>query len=159
LNDFYVIDALALARELFPGLGRYNLGNVARSLGIDTASEHRAMADVRMTLSVFKKELDVLTGKKITKLKEIAKRTPKKKIRVHKVKDYKISIIEKAIKEQKKLNITYKSKWSDERTERVITPRKLEEGYEKGYLIAFCHMRNADRVFLVEGIEDIRNVS
>ena len=63
LKNYHIVDALKLARRLFPGLVSYSLGNVARSLGIRPLREHRAIADASMTLQIFQKELAVITQK------------------------------------------------------------------------------------------------
>jgi len=48
-----VICALAMARRAFPGLASYRLVDVANWLGAPADEAHRALADCRMTLSVF----------------------------------------------------------------------------------------------------------
>jgi len=151
LNDYAVVDALVLARRLFPGIGRYNLANVARSLGIRSSSrEHRAMSDANMTLRIFQKELDILLSYGARSVEDIARvRGPAP---VKTVKDYRHRLIEKAIREQKKLNITYRSIWSNRITKRTITPKEIQRGYDKSYVIAHCHTKGAERNFRLDGI-------
>jgi DNA polymerase III epsilon subunit family exonuclease len=72
LDEYHVIDALSLARRLFPGVGRYNLGSVARALGISTEGEHRAMADAMITLKIFRMELEALEAAGVTTIENIA---------------------------------------------------------------------------------------
>ena len=151
LKDYFIIDALALARKSFPEAGRYNLGLLARYLGIESSVEHRALADATMTWKVFKKELDIITSMGTTDLEDIvysrAKATMPKR-----VKDYKIKLIEDAIREQKKLNITYRSSWNNKITRRLITPKQMQLGYDRSYVSAFCYLRNEERVFRIDGI-------
>jgi len=157
LKDYYVVDALTLARRLFRGIGRYNLGNVAMSLGIDSEGEHRALADVMMTLGVFKKELAILKLEGVDTIADIAY-TPsgrKQKSSALKVKDYRIKLIEEAIREEKRLNIVYRSVWNDSVSKRVITPKELRSGYDRSYVIAHCHLKNEERNFRVDGILEI----
>ena len=72
LKNYFVIDALALARRFFPDAGRYSLGVLARYLGIETPSQHRALADASMTWKVFEKELSIITAEGIEYVKDIA---------------------------------------------------------------------------------------
>lgn len=160
LKDYHVIDALVLARRLFPDLGRYNLGSVAGALGIAHASEHRAMADAVMTWKVFKKELEVLKENGVLDIREIAyTRTPRKaRPSLLKVSDYRIRLVKEAIREQKKLNIIYRSVWNDSVTERVITPKELKSGYDRSYVIAHCHLKDEERNFRIDGILEAKMI-
>lgn len=97
LNDYFVIDALALARKFFPGAGRYSLGIFARHLGIESGVEHRALADAWMTLKVFEKMLGVIALEGIERVEDIAYR---------RVRDYKPVMVEDAIREQKAFHHT-----------------------------------------------------
>lgn len=155
LDDYYVIDALSLARKLFAGMGRYNLGAVSESLGIRTGGEHRALADAVMTLGVFRKELHMLSAEGVKKVADIAYTRTKKAGIVKKVKDYKTKLIEEAIREQKKLNIIYRSSWNNAVTERVVLPKAMKEGYDRSYVIAHCCLKNEERTFRLDGIINI----
>lgn len=152
LNDYLVIDALALARRFFPQAGRYNLGVVSRHLNIETPEEHRALADACTTCKVFEKELAIVTSEGIEDVEAIA--YSRKGIEVKKVKDYKTSLIQNAIRDQKKLNITYRSSWNNEVTKRVITPVQIQNTYDRSYVVAFCHLKNAERNFRIDCIVD-----
>lgn len=158
IRDYFVIDALRLARRLFNGLARYNLGHVSESLGIKISQEHRALADATMTWKVFKKELMLLSREGVEKVEEVAYVKTKNKTPVRKVKDYKLAVIEEAIRQQKKLNITYKSAWTNAVTKRIVTPKEIQEGYDKSYLIAYCHLKNAERNFRVDCITGLKVV-
>ena len=59
-EDAVVIDTLRMARVLLPNLGRYPLWFVAKSLGLDGAQKHRAMADVELTFGIFEKLVKLL---------------------------------------------------------------------------------------------------
>ena len=157
LKNYYVVDALVLARRLFHGIGRYNLGNVSRSLGLDPEGEHRALADVMMTLGVFKKELVLLKSEGVDTVADIAytPRGSKTKPAALKVKDYRIKLIEEAIREERRLSIVYRSVWNDSVTKRVITPKEIRSGYDRSYVIAHCHLKDEERNFRVDGIVDI----
>ena len=152
LNDYYIIDALRLARRLFPAMGRYNLGHVSESLGASSTGEHRALADAMMTWKVFEKELNLLIAEGVKSVEEIAAAQSRKPASIKTVKDYKLKLIEDAIRTQKKLNITYQSVWNNRVTKRVITPKEIQRGYDKSYVIAHCHLKNDERNFRLDCI-------
>ena len=158
LAGYYIIDALRLARRLFVGLDRYNLGHVSEHLGISSSQEHRAMSDAEMTRKLFNKELQILRAEGVSSVEEIAftRRDPAQKIKT--TKDYKIVMIEAAICAGKKMDIYYKSAWSGAATRRIVTPKEIREGYDKSYLIAYCHEKNGDRNFRIDCITDLKVV-
>lgn len=157
LDDYRVIDALALARRLFPHIGRYNLANVASSLGISASQRHRAMSDTIMTLGIFKKELDILRAQGARTIDDIFALGRRKADRGREVvKDYKIKLIEEAIRDEKRLHITYYSSWNNRTTKRVVTPKEIQKGFDTSYLIAHCHLRDEERNFKLEGILDAK---
>lgn len=152
LNEYYIIDALRLARRLFPGIGRYNLGSVAQALGISPEGEHRALADAVITWKVFEIELEALRSEGIRAVEDIGGVSARAKPSIAAVKDYKLALIEAAIREQKKLNIVYRSSWNDKVTERTITPKRIHRGYDRFYVVAQCHLKNAERNFRLDCI-------
>lgn len=158
LADYLIIDALALARKLFRNVSRYNLGVVSESLGVRSDEEHRAMADAIMTMKVFKKELKLLAAEGVENVEDILYTRSRTSAPAKKVKDYRLKLIEDAIREEKQLNITYRSAWSNTVTNRVVTPVQLQKGYDKSYLVAYCHMKNAERNFRVDCITEINLV-
>ncbi len=158
LADYYIIDALRLARRLFPGLEKYNLGYVSESLGIDSCGEHRAMKDAFMTWKVFEKELKLLAGHGVKSIEEIAQAQAKRPLSIKTVKDYKVKLIEDAIREQKKLHITYRSAWSNKVTSRTITPKEIQAGYDRSYVVAHCHLKGAERNFRLDCIVEAKVV-
>lgn len=157
LDDYYVIDALGLARRLFKDQSRYNLKALSQSLGVEAAGAHRAMADALMTLEIFKKELKLLSEEGIGTIDGILF-TRKHGKALKKVEDYKIKVIEEAIREEKKLNITYRSRWNDGITKRTIMPRQMQEGYDRSYVVAHCYLKNEERTFRLDGIIDVEVV-
>jgi len=152
LEEYRVIDALRLARRLFPGIPRYNLGSVARSLGIDPEGEHRAMADAVMTWKVFTAELEALRSEGVTTLDEVGQVMSRKRPTISTVKDYKLALIEASIRDQKRLNIVYRSSWNNQVTERTVTRKKIHRGYDRIYVVAQCHTKNAERNFRLDCI-------
>jgi hypothetical protein len=63
-----------------------------------------------------------------------------------------LPIIEKAIHNGHDLNISYWSAGAERRLERHVTPYWLEKHGETPYLVAYCHLRHAERVFRLDRI-------
>ena len=152
LERYDVIDALALARRLFPGLGRYNLASVAQSLGIDTAGGHRAMADALITLGIFRKELDMLIGQGVKDVSDVLMLQGKAHAYPKEAVDGMIKLFEEAIRDQKKVAITYLSSWDNRRTKRVVSPLEIRRSYNRSYLVAHCHLREEERNFRIDSV-------
>ena len=51
------LDTVKMARQAFPGLKSYALGNLIKHFNIDVSARHRAMADVMATVDVFERIL------------------------------------------------------------------------------------------------------
>ncbi|MFH1777310.1 MAG: 3'-5' exonuclease [Candidatus Omnitrophota bacterium] len=47
------IDLLNMARRLMPGMPRYNLGSIARAIGVSFANSHRARIDCELANKIF----------------------------------------------------------------------------------------------------------
>ncbi|MBN1527274.1 MAG: WYL domain-containing protein [Candidatus Omnitrophica bacterium] len=152
LLEYPVIDVLALARRVFPGLGRYSLMLVAGALGIDASGGHRAMADTIMTWGVFRKALDVLAGRGVKDIEDITALYAGRPSQAEEARSPTIELLEDAIRSNKKVAITYLSLWNDSLTERVITPKRIQKGYGKSYVVAHCHLRNDERLFRLDCI-------
>lgn len=149
LDQYDVIDALALARRLFPGIRRYNLGSVANALSIDSSGEHRAMADVFMTLGVFQKELDVLVVEGAQHVCDIIS-AQTNAVSVKAACDDMIKLFTAAIRGQQKVIITYRSSWDGQTTTRTVTPLEIRTGYDRSYLVAHCHLKDEKRNFRLD---------
>ncbi|MBD3379188.1 MAG: WYL domain-containing protein [Candidatus Omnitrophica bacterium] len=148
LTGYYIVDALQLARNLFPSIGKYNLSSVARYLDIRIRDEHRAMADVETTWEVFRKELELLKEKGIKKVRDIssvyiANATGKESSDS----DMEL-LLQNAIVDSTPLKIRYRSIWDNKVSVRTITPKALKESY----LVAYCHLRQARRNFRLDCI-------
>ena len=154
LADFQAIDALKLARKLFPDIGRYNLAHVAGSLGISTEGKHRALADAVMTARIFIKELDILRKRGIHSVGEIVEPRKQRSASVKTDDGPVLGIIEDAIRKKGVLNITYRSMWNSKISSRAISPREIRKGYATLYVIAYCYLRREERNFRLDCIID-----
>jgi DNA polymerase III epsilon subunit family exonuclease len=68
------IDLLKIARDLLPGLPRYNLGSVAGHCRFSTKDLHRAYPDVCLEIGLFKRFVEMLEKKNITTLAQVLER-------------------------------------------------------------------------------------
>lgn len=57
------------------------------------------------------------------------------------------------------LELRYRAPNADQATTRTVTPYWIEERHGLPYLIAWCHYRQAERVFRLDRIETITTVS
>ena len=154
-HDLMVVDILNMARRLLPGLERYALWFVAQALGIKKEQEHRALSDVKLTLSVFDKLKNILAAKNIT---DFASFSGLFSINAHfldNVNNHKLAEIQEAINLGVKLKIRYLSTSSAEVTEREVIPKEIRQENKKNYLVGFCSLRQDERTFRVDNILEL----
>lgn len=70
-EEFTVLDTVALARSLLPGLNRFKLDNVAKALGVPLQNHHRAVDDAECTAGIFIKFIQMLNDRGITDLNQL----------------------------------------------------------------------------------------
>ncbi len=66
--DFTVVDTVAMARYLLPGLNRFKLDTVAKELHISLKNHHRAVEDAECTAEIFAKFISMLGDRGIDDL-------------------------------------------------------------------------------------------
>jgi predicted DNA-binding transcriptional regulator YafY len=67
-----------------------------------------------------------------------------------------VALIEQALHDRRRLDMRYYSMSRDEETRRQVDPYHLTV-YEGGfYLVGYCHLRKAERIFSVERIRELR---
>ncbi len=71
-EEFTVLDTVALARNLLPGLSRFKLDNLAKALGVPLQNHHRAVDDAECTAGIFIKLIGMLKERGITDLNQVA---------------------------------------------------------------------------------------
>lgn len=159
LNEYHVIDALKLARRVFPGIERYNLGAVSHSLGVCMPTEHRAMADAFATWKVFEKEMELLRAQGVTRVGEIAIAREPSRTYSRTESRAKALMIEEAIREGRRLDITYFSIWNNNLSKRTITPKAIQKTGDTSYIVAHCHLRDEMRNFRLDCVVDVWDVA
>ena len=153
-----VVDILAMARKLLPGLERHALCFVAENLGIKNQQQHRAFSDVEITLAIFKKLNSVLKEKGIVDFVTFASIFGINPGLLNDSSNRKIAKIQEAIEEGRKIRIRYLSGSDAAVSEREVMPKEIKQENKRHYLIGFCCLRNDERTFRIDGILDINTV-
>ncbi len=152
-----VIDALALARQLLPGLQRYPQDNVAAIVGISRAVRHRALEDAKTTAALFILFASMVKAHGYHTLADLQRGDLR--MLLH---DKRLSIIRHAQEHKSDLWIRYLSPRNNQISDRVVTPvecHTLESpGGGAAQMIAYCHSVGAQRNFRVDRILDLRLV-
>ncbi|MCM8779551.1 MAG: exonuclease domain-containing protein [Candidatus Omnitrophica bacterium] len=150
--SIHVIDILAMARRLLPGLGRYSLLSVSESLGIKKIQEHRALSDVYLSIGVFNKLKEILKEKGIDDFLNFNTLFGLASAYIEDARSQKLSRIQEALELKVKLKIKYLSSHRAEVTEREVIPSCVKQENNKYYLIGYCNLRKEERIFAVDGI-------
>jgi DNA polymerase III alpha subunit (gram-positive type) len=152
-----VTDALAIARQLLPGLGRYPQENVANVMGIPFPVKHRALEDTMVTAQLFTAFLSMLKAYDCTTCADLNRKDLTRVLH-----EKRLNIIEGALSSQHTLWLKYLSPTEHEITQRMITPKECvtDKFKQNGatYLIAYCHSAKAERNFRIDRILDVRAV-
>jgi DNA polymerase III epsilon subunit family exonuclease len=152
-----VVDALALARQLLPGLQTYKQENVARIAGISFPVMHRALEDATTTAQLFTIFTTILRAHECGKVSDLHRRDLTQVLN-----NRRLSIVNDALSARQKLWIKYLSPLNAEITDRVVTPKECftdQVGKNRAtYLIAHCHSTDAERNFRIDRILDLRVV-
>lgn len=144
---------LQLARRFFY-FRRNSLADVARSLGVSSARAHRALSDVYTTIGVLKRmssQLEAMGLKTVGDLLN-AQGGP-----IFAVQPERPSLpnrlsgpLSEALARHCSLRIRYQTQRGE--TERIISPIYATEAQGRGYIVAFCHLRQAQRTFRLDRI-------
>jgi len=150
-----IIDALALARKLLPGLQTYQQGNVAKVIGIQFPVKHRALEDAMTTTQIFMIFASILKAHDCALVKDFWRNDI-----MYVLHKRRMDIITNALSNTKNLWIKYLSPTNAEITDRIITPKECfieNVGMKKTtYLNAYCHSTKAERSFRLDRILDLR---
>jgi len=150
-----VVDALALARQLLPGLGKYSQDNVARMIGIPFPVKHRALEDVLVTSKIFAILTTILKAHDCVMISDLHRRDLGQTLHRRR-----LGIVNEALATGSDLWIKYFSPSDAAITDRVVTPKDcFVDKFSPGgaaTLLGRCHASGTDLRFRVEQILDIR---
>jgi DNA polymerase-3 subunit epsilon len=145
-----VIDTLDIARSHFH-FGSNSLAVVARRLGIETPQAHRALGDALTTFQIFRRLRSLLAGQGEEEIGVY------RAIRVEVDELPLPPEIQDALANNQPITITYIDAKDDE-TIRTITPLRVHAFAGSVHLVAFCHLRQAERNFRLDRIVAIERV-
>jgi DNA polymerase III subunit epsilon len=156
LPEFRVLDVMAMARRLLPDLGRYPLFRVAERMGY-AFEGHRAIADVMATSAVFHDFLDMLGGQGIETVEQLEEITRPTSPAAESLRREKVQLITQAIEEERRVNLLYRAR-DEALTEREVLPKDIQTYAGSAQLIGYCYLRDADRTFTIDSIQDVQLV-
>lgn len=152
-----VVDALAMARQLLPGLGRYPQENVARVIGIPFPVKHRALEDAMVTAQLFTVFVSMLKAYDCSTLADLMRRDLHTTLH-----EKRLSIVKEALATKTDLWIKYLTPTGGRITDSVISPSEVIDagrGQKSiGFLIAFCHSAKMEKHFQIGQMLDVRPV-
>jgi DNA polymerase III epsilon subunit len=150
-----VFDTLEMTRRLYPTWPSHSLEHVAMRLNVANRAEHRALSDARLVKDVF---LELLrrtpTVKSIADLVRISPLLSFTDAPVFAVDPPAgFEALSTAMSEQCAITIIYESGWQRPQP-RTITPRLVLEVHGVAYVIAHCHVTQAERTFRLDRIRE-----
>jgi DNA polymerase III epsilon subunit family exonuclease len=151
----YVFDTLEMTRRLYPTWPSHSLEHVASRLKVAYRAEHRALSDARLVKDVF---LELLrrtpTVKKLLDLTCVSQPLTFADAPVCAIDPPAgLEALAMAMTEQCAITIVYESGWQRP-TPRKITPHLVLEVYGVAYVIAHCHLSDAERTFRLDRIRE-----
>lgn len=154
-TPWYVADALAIARQVLPGLGKYSQENVARLLGIPFPVKHRALEDAMVTAQLFTMFTSILKAYDCHLTTDLVRHDLKSVMTAKRM-----AIVQNALSSRNNLWIKYMSPTNAEITERIISPKEcIDVAQDRGtasYVIGYCHSAKGERNFRIDRILDVR---
>jgi DNA polymerase-3 subunit epsilon len=149
-----VIDTLDLARRHFH-FPSNSLPAIASYLRLETPQAHRALADALTTFQVFRRFQRQLASQITSQGWDlVANYNPRTSQRDDIVLPPEI---EEALSANKAIGITYLDAKGDE-TSRIVTPLRVQSMNDFVYMVAFCHLRQAERNFRLDRILSLRKI-
>lgn len=149
-----VIDTLDLARRHFH-FPSNSLPAIASYLRLQTPQAHRALADALTTFQVFRRFQQQLTSRITSQGWDFAAAY---NAEISRLSDIVLPPeIEEALTANKAIGITYLDAKGAE-TSRVVTPLRVESMHSLVYMVAFCHLRQAERHFRLDRILSLRKI-
>jgi DNA polymerase-3 subunit epsilon len=148
-----VVDTLAIARHAYR-FPRNGLEELTAYLGLPHAQQHRALGDALAMKELLIWFLDDLRGRGVHTLGDLmAVQRGQHSQAV--IQDPVPPELEEALRTGQAILIEYLSA-QGELTHRWVLPLRLDERYGMRYLVAYCHLRQAERSFRVDRILGVR---
>jgi DNA polymerase-3 subunit epsilon len=150
-----LFDPLDLARQLYPAWPSHSLENVAVRLKAAGRAEHRALSDARLVKDIFLAVLQhYSTVRTITELARFSLPLTFADAPVFAIEPPPgFEALTTALSERCAIPIVYEHGWQRPKP-RMITPRLVLEVHGVVYVIAHCHLSNAERTFRLDRIRE-----
>jgi len=148
-----VIDTLEIARR-FHHSGSNSLASLSARLGIPTPQAHRALGDALTTFQVMRSFYHQLNGEDQWAVINLPESEPS--VRLLGMEALLPLELQEALQDNQPVGITYIDREGTE-TCRVVTPLRVREAHGYVYLVAFCHLRQAERSFRLDRIVRIED--
>ncbi len=140
---------LQLARRLFY-FDRNSLSQVARNLGVPMGRSHRALNDVHTTIGILKRMTKELARLRLVSVADYLHAQGGAIFAPPQFRSPLPPAVAEALARRCSLQIKYEARGAT--TERVISPLYATEQDGFSYVVAFCHLRQAQRTFKIERI-------
>jgi DNA polymerase III subunit epsilon len=151
----YLLDTLDMARRLYPAWPSHSLEYVATRLKVANRAEHRALSDARLVKDIFPAVLQhVPAVRTITDLARFSLPLTFADAPVFAIEPPPgFEALTTALSERCAITIVYEHGWQRPQP-RMITPRLVLEVHGVAYVIAHCHMSDAERTFRLDRIRE-----
>jgi DNA polymerase-3 subunit epsilon len=147
---------LQLARHFF-FFGRNSLAHVATRLGVTYGRRHRALEDARITGEVFKRMLPLLARHRLHTIGDLLEAQGGPIFARPPAPPELPASLRAAVQQGRPVRIRYRTMTAE--TDRVITPLYASEQAGATYLVAYCHLREAQRTFRLDRLVSVEPVS
>jgi DNA polymerase-3 subunit epsilon len=148
-----VCDTLDMARRLSPTWPSHSLEHVAIKLNVANKAEHRALSDARAVKDIFLAMLQhALTVKTIADVMRLSPLLIFADAPVFAIQPPPgFEALTTALSQRCAVTIVYEHRWQQPKP-RIITPRLVLEAHGVAYVIAHCHLSDAERIFRLDRI-------
>jgi DNA polymerase III epsilon subunit family exonuclease len=152
-----VLDTVRIARRRF-GRGGNSLGLLARRLGIEPVTAHRALADAQTTHLVFEKLMEPVGGWS-TPLCDVMREQggPMGLLPINARESPLPLELEEALEQHRPVLMEYMDA-REKRTQRIIEPLEIRRRNDELLLVAHCHLRDDRRTFKLERIIELKRI-
>lgn len=152
-----VLDTVRMARRRF-GRGGNGLGMLARRLGVEPVTAHRALADAQTTHLVFERLIEHVGGWSACLCDVMASQGGPMGLQPATPRENPLPLeLEEALEQRRPVLMVYLDA-RQKKTERMIEPLQIRRFKGELHLIAHCHLRQDRRTFKIERIVELRRV-
>lgn len=155
-----VVDSFHLARRVLPGAPSYGLSALMQHLELEMGQAHRALPDAEACARLFKALIQRIPAWQELSLQDLLTRYPQARVGLLESDAFNPTAqhLFEAIAQNKRVLIAYRNS-RGERLERPISPLLLGGFGHYSYVEAYCHLRQQNRQFRLNRIQEIQSIS